>query len=250
MFETYYTTEFEDDETNHWWYRARRRILKSVIGGIALPAGARILDIGVGPAANLYAIYPQGTILCGVEPTLELVKVARQRGSIPVYVGTAEELPPPVNSEHFDAIAMLDVLEHTEDDVQVLRGLRERLVDGGVLILTIPAYRLLWTAHDVAVGHYRRYRLRPLVRLLRQEGYGIERATYFNTLLLVPILALRLLRRMSGAGANDEEAISDTRIGSRRLGRLLYGIFAMERHLLRCLNFPAGVSLLVIARKR
>ena len=245
MHETYYTTEFEGDEASHWWYRARRRILRSVISGITLPKGASILDIGVGPGSNLYSIYPKDATLCGIEPSSALVKVANQRGDVPVFVGTAESLPPSVNSKVFDAVAMLDVLEHTEDDRLVLANVAERLVEGGVLILTVPAYQLLWTTHDVAVGHFRRYRLRRLAKLLRQQGFGIERATYFNALLLMPLAAFRIARRLMGA----KEAVSDTRFRVRGLNHLLFHIFSLERHLLRWLNFPAGVSILVIARR-
>ncbi len=246
MHEAYYTDSFAHDEATHWWYRARRRILSTVIRGIAFPAGARILDIGTGSGANLYSIYPEDAVLCGIEPSPDLAAIARKRGPIPVYVGTAEQLPPPVSSEVFDAAAMLDVLEHTEDDGLVLAGIRERLTDGGVLLITVPAYMLLWTAHDVAVGHCRRYRLRPLTRLLRTYGFGIERATYFNSLLLVPLAVFRIARRLLGAG----EEGSDTKFGLRGLNQLLYWVFSLEQHLLKWLNFPAGVSILVIARKR
>ncbi len=246
MYESYYSTDFEGDESSHWWYRARRRVLKSVIQGIALPAGARILDIGVGPGANLYSIYPKDSELCGVEPSPELVAAARRRGDIPVYMGTAETLPSPVHIQSFDAVAMLDVLEHTEDHHRVLAMVAERLVEGGVLILTVPAYKLLWTMHDVTVGHNRRYRLRPLTKLLRTHGFGIERATYFNSLLLVPLSAFRIVRRLMGS----KEEVSDTKFRMRGLNQLLFGVFALEQHLLRWMNFPAGVSILVIARKR
>jgi len=246
MYETYYTTEFEDDETHHWWYRARRKILRAVIRGITLPTEARILDIGTGPGANLYSVYPKDAVLTGVEPTPEMAEVARSRGTIPVHVGTAETLPSPVNGQRFDAIAMLDVLEHTEDDEAVLANVYEHLEEGGVLILTVPAYMLLWTSHDVAVGHYRRYRKRPLTRLLRSQGFGIERATYFNTLLLLPLAAFRIMRRLVG----DQKVGSDTRFGSGGLNTLLYSIFVLERYLLGWMNFPAGVSILAIARKR
>ena len=245
MLETYYTTEFESDDANHWWYRARRRILKCVIGNLALAPGARILDIGVGPGTNLYSIYPKEAILCGIEPSPELVEIARQRGDIPVYVGTAESLPAPVDAQSFDAVAMLDVLEHTENDHLVLTGVARRLVEGGTLILTVPAYKLLWTMHDVAMGHYRRYRLRPLAKLLRKQGFEIERATYFNSLLLLPLAAFRILRRLTGA----KEEVSDTRFGSRGLNQLLFSIFSLERYFLKWMNFPAGVSILIIARK-
>ena len=246
MHEPYYATDFEHDEANHWWYRARRRILRSVLRGIALPKHPRILDIGTGAGMNLYTIYPQGAMLCGIEPSPRLTKVAQRRGDVPVHVGTAETLPPPVVAQSFDAVAMFDVLEHTENDSLVLDNVAAQLVENGVLVLTVPAYMLLWTTHDVAMGHYRRYRLQPLAKRLRAHGFGIERATYFNSLLLVPLAAFRIARRLLGA----KEQVSDTSFGNQGLGALLYRIFAFEEYLLRWLNFPAGVSILVIARKR
>ena len=246
MHEEYYTTEFEDDEARHWWYRARRHILKSVIRGISFPSDPRILDIGVATGANLYAVYPPTAILAGVEPSAALAQVANGKGDIPVYVGTAEELPLPVSDQTFDAVAMFDVLEHTENDRLVLANVAKRLKDGGVLMLTVPAYMLLWTMHDVAVGHYRRYRLRPLKQLLKSQGFGIERASYFNSLLLLPLAAFRLLRKLTG----KKEVVSDTNFGGGILNQVLYCIFSLEKYLLKWLNFPAGVSILMIARKK
>ena len=250
MNETYYTTDCAGDEQRHWWYRARRRILKATIKGITLPAHAHILDIGVGAGSNLYSIYPKDARLCGIEPSPALVAIANARGPIPVYKGTAEALPPPLDQQRFDAIAMLDVLEHTEDDSRVLNSVAERLVPGGVLILTVPAYTLLWTDHDVAVGHYRRYRLRPLVRKLRRHRFGIERATYFNALLMVPLAAFRLARRLPKATDGVNTPMSDTQFSMAGLDALLFRIFSLEQYLLKWLNFPAGISILVIARKR
>ena len=246
MHEEYYTSDFENDDANHWWFKARRKILKALIRKIDFPGSARILDIGTGTGANLYSIFPENAVLHGLEPSPELAAIADNRGRFPVYVGTADEFPPQLDEELFDAITMFDVLEHTEDDRLVLENLSAHMPKGGWLIITVPAYMFLWSPHDVATGHYRRYRRPQLQNLLREFNFEIERSTYFNTLLLLPVICFRLGRRALGL----KSAGSDTRFSPGLFNTLLYKIFSLEKHLLPWLNFPAGISILAIARKR
>ena len=237
-----YAAEYQRYEEEHWWFRARRRILQDVFSRLGLPPRPRILEIGAGPGANLYALYPKDAVLCGVEPDARLAQMARARGRVPVHEGLAEALPPPIKDETFDAVAMLDVLEHTADDRRVLLSVKERLVPGGLLLITVPAYMMLWGPQDVVSKHYRRYRRAPLASLIEQTGFVVERATYFNALLLAPIAAFRLLRRTGQS--------TDLKFTLGALDALPYAIFSLERLLLRWLNFPAGVSILFVARKR
>ena len=95
MHEAYYADAFDTDDTHHWWYRARRHILRSVVSGIALPQGVRIMDVGAGTGSNLYSIFPEHTERCGIEPSEVLATLAQRKGPIPVYPGSAESIPPP-----------------------------------------------------------------------------------------------------------------------------------------------------------
>ena len=238
-----YSESYARYEARHWWFRARRIILRSVLRTLPLPPRARILEIGTGPGANLYHVYPPDARLFGIEPNPELAALANQRGRIPVHTGSAEELPGALGM--FDAVAMFDVLEHTADDGRALENILRCLVPGGLLILTVPAYQLLWGPQDVVSGHYRRYTLRGLRALVRAAGLAPLRATYFNSLLFPAVAVFRLAGRL----LRSSRGSSDLRYSLGPVDQLLFLVFAAEKWLLRVFNLPFGVSIFLAARK-
>jgi 2-polyprenyl-3-methyl-5-hydroxy-6-metoxy-1,4-benzoquinol methylase len=242
--------EFADQyvalENDHWWFRARRVILKTLLDRDARwRPDLDVLEVGVGPGINLYSLYPPGLRLVGLEPDPLSAEQARRRGAIPVYTGQVESMPEEITRRRFDLITLFDVLEHVADDHLVLDIVRRQLKPDGHIILSMPAYTWMWGQQDVVSLHYRRYSLGGLRRLLRQHGYRIGKATYFNTLLFFPIVATRLADRFFRRAPLGSQ--SDFEYGSPRLDGIMYRVFAAERHLLRFLNFPFGVSIYVMA---
>lgn len=244
--ETYATVE--DD---HWWFRGRRRILDAVLRGLALPEGARILEAGCGPGGNLAMLQRHGTV-----DAFEIDDAARahatRRGLVDVRAGALPHAVP--FDGPYDLIGLFDVLEHVEDDHAALVALRERLADGGRLLLTVPAFMALWSQHDVANHHFRRYDRAGLVARLAGAGFDVEHATYFNTLLFPLVAGARALQRLRGPvpgpGARPDEASAsdaDT-IPPPPVNRLLERVFAAERHVVPARRLPVGVSLLAVAR--
>ena len=238
-----YSEAYAEYEARHWWFRARRIILRSVLRTLPLASGARILEAGTGPGANLYHVYPPDVRLCGIEPNPDLAALANARGSVPVHVASAEAIPESLGM--FDAVTMFDVLEHTASDGEVLERIAHRLLPGGLLILTVPAYKLLWGPQDVVSGHFRRYTLRSLRARVREAGFVPLRATYFNTLLFPAVAAFRIVGRWLRAGRGP----SDLRYSLGPLDQLLFLIFAAEKWLLGAINLPFGVSIFLVARK-
>jgi SAM-dependent methyltransferase len=141
----------------------------------------------------------------------------------------------------YDLVVATDVIEHVEDDVGVLRELRRVAAPGAKLLITTPAYRWLWSAHDDEHQHKRRYTRGLLLRRARAAGWEPEVATYFNSLLLGPIALARALPR--GKEANDYDRTP------RRLNRALSLPMRLEAALVRRgVRFPAGVSIGVVCR--
>ena len=115
----------------------------------------------------------------------------------------ADILSLPFPDECFDGVITLDVLEHLPDDVSALAELRRVLKVGGLLLLNVPAFPCLWSRHDLANGHQRRYRRRELRAKLQGAGYTVEQSFYWNWVAFVPVLILRKLR-MAGKTASDD----------------------------------------------
>ena len=243
--DTGYARAYGDLEETHWWFRARRKILRQSLAALPWPAAPRILEIGIGSGLNLYTLYPPGAQLAGVEPEAANAARARTRGTVPVYVATVENLPAEIADGSLDGIAMFDVLEHTKDDLVALASVRKKLKPGGLLVLTVPTYMWLWGQQDDISYHYRRYTIHRLEAQLATAGFHVTRATYFDTFLFPPVALFRVLARW--LRPRGKPAGTDFKYTLGLADHLLYAIFAAEAPCLRHVNFPFGVSALVIA---
>ncbi|MFK7847957.1 MAG: class I SAM-dependent methyltransferase [Rhodothermales bacterium] len=242
-----FALQYENYEQEHWWFRARQIILKDQIRVLDLPSQANIMEIGVGPGKNLYSLYSENAKLIGVEPDPMLVKTAQARGHIPVYEATAEQMPPEILDDSYDAVTMFDILEHTEDDVFVLECVKRKIKAGGLLVISVPAFMMLWGQQDVINLHYRRYTRKNLEEALRKAGFEIMKSTYFNSILFPFVALVRIVNRIFKNP--EKQAQSDFTYSLGKGDELLYRLFASEKWFLRYMNFPIGVSLFCVARK-
>lgn len=226
-------------EGGHWWFVARRAILDMLIRNrIAPPHGARILEAGCGTGGNLAMLARHGSV-DALEYDGEARALADAQGVGRIEAGM---LPDRIGFDgaHYDLIALLDVLEHVEEDRASLAALRARLVPGGRILLTVPAVPWLWSDHDVLHHHKRRYTLAGLRDVAEAAGLKVESIGYFNSLLfplaMVMRTAHRLLRRTAPLDARPSPPVN----------ALLQRIFGWERHLLGRVRFPIGLSLYAI----
>ncbi len=232
--------------TDHWWFRARRAIFARLLDHLGVRNGdgdCRILDLGPGSGVNLPVLQDRGEV---VVLDLEAASLrACQAAGARAVCGDATA--PPLADATFDVICALDVLEHLDDDARALSACRRLLRPDGRLLISVPALGLLWGRQDVLSQHRRRYRKRDLVARLREAGFKVERATYFNMLLFLPVLAVRLLmrpflRRTVASGRSDLSMRAP--LG---LDRALFALFAVESRWLPRHDLPIGVSLLAVA---
>ena len=218
-------------EERHWWFRGRRRLLRALLGRVG--AGGRLLDAGCGTGGNL-AFFGPGV---GVDPAAEAVAACRARGLDVVQAGL-EALP--FADAAFDVVLATDVLEHVEDDVAALRELRRVAAPGAVLLVTVPAHPRLWSAHDVALHHRRRYRRDELLARLCSAGWEPVVVTWWNAVLL-PLVAAARVRRSGGGTDHDRTP--------RWADGLLELPLAAEAWLVhQGVDLPFGVSLAVAAQ--
>lgn len=233
----------EEIEGEHWWFRARRGILKSVISRHAPRLGSlRVLEAGCGTGGNLAMLAEFGK-LEAFEFDREAREKAARKSAIDVKFGCLpDELPYPQGC--FDIIGAFDVIEHIEADAASLARLKQHLAPDGRMIMTVPAMPWLWSQHDVTHHHFRRYTKGQLEGLLRGAGLTPVLLTYFNTLLFPPIALLRIARK--ALGGKDE---GDDAMPSPAVNAMLNRIFEIEKHLIGRIPLPVGVSLLAVAKK-
>lgn len=225
-------------EEHHWWFVARRRILLSLLEReLRGRTDLDVLDAGCGGGATMESLRRYGRVR-GMEYSGEAVAYNRERGR-DVVRGSIEALP--FDDGSFDLALALDVIEHVPDDLRALEELFRVLRPGGSLLVTVPALAMLWSAHDEANGHYRRYTVKELCGRVESAGFEVLTATYFNTLLFPVILAARKLRRNAGG--------SDLGEVPAPLNTLLREVFASEAKVLSWMRLPVGVSALCLTRK-
>ncbi len=235
------TMEVDD---HHWWYRGRRRIIRSELDRLPLPVRADILDAGCGSGRTLEELVDYGTV-SGIELSEDAAEMARGRGLGEVVVGRLEELPFPTDS--FDLITCLDVIEHTPEDRPALAELLRVSRPGGFMLVTAPAYQSLWSLHDEANHHFRRYSRRSLRAAVVDAGWGLCRISSFNSLLLAPAAVVRLAQRRRGA---TDGYSNDLEVGPAWLNAALEQPLRAEAGwLARGGRLPAGLSLIAVLRK-
>lgn len=235
--------EMADTELEHWWFRGRRDVLCSILRQLALAPGTRVLEVGSGTGGNLDILAQFGSV-SGLEMDANALamSVERTRGRFDLRRGRCPD-DVPFHEGTFDLICFLDCLEHIADDVGTLEGMRGLLAPGGSILVTVPAYQWLWSAHDEFLHHHRRYDRASLTKCAQAAGYRIERVTYFNTLLLPLAVAVRWCDRLLRRGRSSGDAVP-----AAPLNAILYGIFKREAPWLAHHGLPFGVSLLAVLK--
>ena len=230
----------EVDE-HHWWYRGRRRIVRAELDRLPVPAGARVLDAGCGSGRTLQELAGYGEV-SGIELDPDAAAFAAAKGDGEVRVGRLEELP--WGDGTFDLITCLDVIEHTADDRLTLTELRRVAKPGGWLLVTVPAYQALWSLHDAANHHYRRYGRRSLRRAAVETGWRVRRLTSFNSILLPPAAVVRLAQRRREP---DDGYTPQLGLPPAPVNEVLERPLRLEaRWLASGRTIPAGLSLLAV----
>jgi SAM-dependent methyltransferase len=232
-----------EHDSTHWWYTARRDILHDYIAREAgLGNDARILEIGCGTGHNLAMLGQFGSV-----DAIEIDPAARDIASkrLGKPVGDAP-LPALTGIERgaYDMIAVLDVVEHIEDDVAALKAMKDCLKPGGKILIAVPAHRWMWSAHDVVNHHHRRYSKATLKAAIDAAGLVPRKLGYFNSLLFPLAAAARVAGRMTGRDDSDDSP------PAKPLNKLFEAIFRVERHLVGRVPMTPGVSILTLAVPR
>ena len=248
------TTFYEDyyrHENSHWWFRWRYDLITKLVTTLQPTGTFRILDAGCGTGQMTKQLEGIGEAV-GMDSASEAIAYARSRGVKRLVRGSITA--PPFAEQSFDCVLALDVIEHVDDDMGILTSLFRVIKPGGHLIITVPAFDALWSEHDEINHHKRRYRAPQLRMLIQEAGFDVERLTYCNTALYLPVLAMRKLK-------NAWRALSRNRTGAPRplksdlgdyprpINSALYGLMRAETRLMDSVDMPFGVSILAVATR-
>ena len=230
-------------EDFYWWFVARRVLAEELIANeVDGRKMARILDIGCGTGANM-KVFARHGMAVGIDSSIEALRFCQMRGLQNVALSAVEKLP--FDDGAFDVITALDILEHTDDDLEALREIRRVARPAGMLLIAVPAYGFLWSEHDEALKHRRRYTAYELRNKLTITGYEVVRTSYFITTLFFPILALRIWQGLFKKSTHPKTSL---KILPAWLNDSLIALLWLERNILKWMNLPFGVSVIAVAR--
>jgi SAM-dependent methyltransferase len=228
-------------EDTHWWYRGMREASLDEIERWLPQRPLRILDIGCGTGRNMQALARYGQVEgLDLDP---LCIAACQAKGLPVAMGDLAHLQLP--EQRYDLVTLFDVLNQVPPDAmpEILSRIRRALVPGGLIAFREPAAEIASGRHDLAVGIRKRFDPRFTRELLAHAGFEPLRIVHLNSLLFVPIVALRKLQLATGRYGQ-----SDVAVASPAMNAALLSLLRFEHRLRKLVPLPFGTSLLAIAR--
>ncbi len=234
------------NEADHWWFSGRRMLLKNILQNLSKKSDLKILDVGSCTGYNLHLLSEFGEVYA-VDTEEKAVEYCKKRGFKKISL-LKNGLKLPFKDNTFDVVTCLDVLEHIKEDEIYLKELYRVLSPKGKLILFTPAIQLLWSQLDTKSHHQRRYTKGELKQKARKAKFIIKDIQYFNYILFLPMLPVRLIQKIPLF--KRTEWGSELIVGNRFINWLLTTIFFVDIWFLKWFSPPIGVSLSLIAEKK
>lgn len=225
-------------ERYHWWFEARRKIVTYLFWRTYKnPLIPHILSVGISSGVELEYLSNFGLVQ-GIDIDPWAVKKAHEKGFITLEGDITRA---PFEDASFDVIFAMDVLEHIPDHEKAYAEIVRILKPGGQVVVTVPAFRWLWSATDEEDGHVRRYSKKELKKLLTVHEMKVMKMSFYNFFLFPFIVLMRRAKKTSLA--------SDLQLPTRFINTMLTIILQSEKYFLRWINFPFGASLIAICAK-
>lgn len=241
----YFEETYHDIEKTHFWFKSRRNYILNLLK--EYPKDATILDIGCSSGILLNELRELGfkiSNLYGIDISEKAIHNCMKNGIQNSFVMDAQSIKLKMK---FDVIIASDCLEHLEDDSKALNNWNQLLKHNGSLLIFVPAFMTLWSEHDVQNMHFRRYTKSNLKKKLYENDFKIDKSSYWNFFLFIPILTVRLLSKFKIF--KNPNSTGNLKKEGKLLNSLFLTLINFENKLLKYINFPFGVSTYCIARK-
>tara|TARA_B100000989_G_scaffold289453_1_gene261344 strand:+ start:427 stop:1158 length:732 start_codon:yes stop_codon:yes gene_type:complete len=229
-------------EKNFWWFKVRRFFFSREIIKL-INKNQTILDIGSSSGSNLRMLEEMGyQNYTGLDPSIEAIKQCKKKGFTKIVRGNACNLP--FKSSSIDFIIASDVIEHIENDKLALSEIHRVLKKNSYAIITVPAFKFLWSLHDDNSMHKRRYTKKSLGDLIDNKKFEIKKFFYFNFLLFLPIFLARMIFKLLKIKIKNEN-----KVNNKYLNNLFKIIFKFDVLIAEKINPPFGVSIFSLIKK-
>ncbi|MFA5086735.1 MAG: class I SAM-dependent methyltransferase [Candidatus Paceibacterota bacterium] len=238
----------QNNSENYFWHKARKKLIDNMLGSVFqnYDNNRLIFEIGCGTGYQMPVLEKYGKAE-GLDINPNAVKVAI-KNRLNVKVGDAEDSD--FGSNKFEAACLFDALEHIKNDSHVVKKIYSCLKNNGFLFLTVPSYNFMFSEHDRAMGHFRRYNKRELLSMLKNNGFEVIKSGYWNFLLFPAVLAMRLFKNFLRLFIKEKINKPESSNPHPLLNNLFYKGLMLENFLIKKnISFPFGVSLFVVARK-
>ncbi len=224
----------------HFWHQARLGLLAWLIKQIP-GNNLNIASIGSGTGEELNLLKKRGSVV-GWDINKDALTLARQLGFVVKNFDISQNTP----EDKYDLVCAFDVLEHLKNDLKALNNINACLKTNGYLLLTVPAHPWLFSAHDLALNHQRRYSRKELAKKLQTANFKIKTIGYWNAWFFPLITIIRLIKKFFPRTINKSEA---KRL-PKAINHLGFLVLKAENYLLtKNFKLPVGLSLYVVAKK-
>ncbi len=235
-----YELKYHILEDTHWWFRGRRDIIFRLIE--KADKNSKILEVGCSGGPLLKYLIDKGfNNVYGIDISKKAIVYCKKRRLNNVFAidGTKTKF----KDNYFDIIISSDLLEHIKNDYKALSEWNRILKQGGKLIIFVPAFSFLWSKHDEANYHHKRYSKLELIKLIKNANFQIEKSSYWNFILFFLSSILKIIQRIKNKKSDHLFEVNPI------LNNILILILKLENQIIKKFNLPFGISVFVIVKK-
>ena len=234
-------------EQEYWWHVGRLKIIEQYLALAGKSTSAitqqKILNVGCGTGGTLPSLEKFGSV-SNVDVSDDAIEFMKKRG---YTVKKVDGVKLPFKKDTFSLVAAFDVLEHIDNDVEALKEWARVLEPGGKIVLTVPAYKWLWSDHDVSLHHFRRHTKRSIQKKAEAAGLTPVKVSYAIVFSLPLVSGFRMLNRLLRRKIDSETSYVDI----PQWTNALFGKFLSSEAIgHRYFSYPLGTSVIAILERK